>query len=40
MLAALAKRGAPDVAVRNFATPDDTATPDEPATDDSTLEVA
>ena len=34
MLAALAKRGAPAVTVRNFATPDDRPT------DDSTLEVA
>jgi [acyl-carrier-protein] S-malonyltransferase len=34
MLAALAKRGAPDATVRNFATPDDTTN------DDSTLEVA
>ncbi len=33
MLAALAKRGAPDVTVRNFADPDDIP-------DDSTLEVA
>ena len=33
MLAALAKRGAPDVSVHNFATPDDIA-------HDSTLEVA
>jgi [acyl-carrier-protein] S-malonyltransferase len=34
MLAALAKRGAPDVTVRNFATPEDVADAD------STLEVA
>ena len=33
MLAALAKRGAPDVTVRNFATPEELA-------NDSTLEVA
>jgi [acyl-carrier-protein] S-malonyltransferase len=39
MLAALAKRGAPDVTVRNFATPDDVPNDDIPH-DDSTLEGA